>query len=100
MYKPIRAACLPNFLAAKIPVKSALNIPHWREVLTNYHDHSLVDLLAYGWPADYTADHPPTPHYRNHVSDPLCVLEVMDFITKEIEHDAIIGPFDLTPFHL
>lgn len=69
IYDQVRETALPNYLEAKIPVPSALNIPRWREMLTDYHDTNLVDLLELGWPADYTAQKPPTAIYTNHARD-------------------------------
>ena len=44
----VRATGLPNHAAARIPVPSALNIPRWRALLTDYHDTALMDYLEYG----------------------------------------------------
>ena len=40
----------PNFLAARIPVHSQLNIDKWCVHLAQYWDEQLVDLLQYGFP--------------------------------------------------
>ena len=98
IYHAVRRTGLPNFIKARIPVPSALNIPAWRTLLKDYHDTTLVDLLCYGWPADYTADYPPTPTYKNHVRDPAVVLLVADFVKTEMAHKAIFGPFETPPF--
>ena len=41
-HKLIRASGVPNFLGQRIPVKSDLNIPSWREHLCDYFDQQPV----------------------------------------------------------
>ena len=58
---------VPNYIRAGIPIPSGLNIQEWRHLLV---DREVVDYLEYGWPADYTADKPPTTSNTNYTSDP------------------------------
>ena len=58
LYDVVRRTALPNYIAALRPVKSNLNIPPWRAMLVDYHNTTLVDLLEFGWPADYTTERP------------------------------------------
>ena len=39
----MRASAVPNYMGARIPIPSALNIPEWRRLLTDYHDKEIVD---------------------------------------------------------
>ena len=55
-YEFIKKTGKPNFLSARIPVRSQLNIDKWREHLTQYWDEQLVDLLQYGFPLDASRD--------------------------------------------
>ena len=62
LYDMVRHTALHNYIAAWRPVKSDFNVPAWRSKLADYHDTALIDMLEYGWPADYTA--PPGHPYR------------------------------------
>ena len=89
---------LPNYLDARLPIPSGLNIPAWTELLIDYHDDQQVDFLNFGWPVDYTKPTPPTPTYTNHERDPVMLRYIEKFIQKEVEFGAILGPFSQVPF--
>ena len=46
----VTATGKPNFLAARIPVDSQLNISNWPSHLSDYWDVQVPDLLEYGFP--------------------------------------------------
>ena len=98
LYIKVRATGLPNHAAARIPVPSALNIPRWRALLSDYHDTSLVDYLEYGWPADYTGEQPPVPATDNHREDPAHLEWIQKYVRKELSMGALLGPFSAPPF--
>ena len=98
IYNEVRRTALPNYMQAKIPIPSRLNIPEWRRQLTGYHDKQLVDFLEFGWPADYTADKPPTTTIINHREDPAHMASIQDYVRTETNHGALLGPFDKPPF--
>ena len=66
IYDVVRATALPNYIEARIPLPSGLNIPVWRTLLADFPDSSLVDHLEYGWPLDYTSPSIPVPTLNNH----------------------------------
>ena len=39
----------PNFMGARIPVKSQLNVPVWKCLLSNYWDQQLLQFLEFGF---------------------------------------------------
>lgn len=98
MYECIKEHGMPNFLGAKIPVKSDLVIPKWEEHLKSYHDKDLVLFLKYGWPVGYHSDNPPSSVKENHPSAKNHLKHVNSFVQKEIQHKAILGPFKELPF--
>lgn len=89
---------MPNFLGAKIPIKSDLVIPKWEEYLVSYHGKDLVLFLKYGWPAGYHADYPLASVQDNHPSAIHHLNHVRSFVQKEIQHNTILGPFNELPF--
>ncbi|KAJ7381741.1 hypothetical protein OS493_039260 [Desmophyllum pertusum] len=67
--------------------------------LTDYHDRHIVDFLRYGWPINYTADILPESSSSNHSSAVTFSDHVDHFISTELEHGALAGPFTLNPLH-
>ena len=98
IYTAVKATALPNYLAARIPISSGLNIQAWREELTDYIDGQLVDFLEFGWPLDYTAPLPPLPTGDNHESNPDFQCHIDKFFDTELKHGAMLGPFKQLPF--
>lgn len=97
-YVAIKQTALPNYLSAKIPVSSALNIPQWEQALQNYHDSQLCDHLRYGWPVGYLKPDPPVSIQVNHRSALEFPDHIEKFIHTELSHDALVGPFTEPPF--
>lgn len=97
-YSKIKQENLPNFLGAKITVPSQLNLENWERMLEGYHDRDVCLFLRYGWPVGYEADVIPTSVKENHHSAQQHIGHVKNFITKELDHQAIIGPFNSSPF--
>ena len=98
IYDAVRLTGLPNYIGARVPVPSGLNIPAWREKLHGYHDSLLVEYLEFGWPADYTADFPPTPAQGNHKEDPAFHRHIQEYVRREVALGALLGPFTNLPF--
>ena len=97
-YKQVKATGLPNYMEARIPLKSNLNIGAWRQALDGYHDSLLCDMMQFGWPSSYTAPKPPTSTDINHPSAHRHMDQVNKFVQKELAYDALAGPFDCPPF--
>ena len=66
--------------------------------MLNFPDTDLVDLLAFGWPIDYTSVGVPVPTFKNHSRGEVDSLHIQKFICKELSHTAMIGPFASSPF--
>ena len=49
----VKQTGVPNFMAARISVKSQLNIDKWKEALAGYCDQQLLELIEYGFPLDF-----------------------------------------------
>lgn len=94
----IKATGLPNYLGAKIPVASALNLHQWDSALEFYHDNQICSFLKYGWPIGYLHSRPPVAVPINHKSALEFPDHVSKFIATELEFDALVGPFSVLPF--
>ena len=98
LFTKVRRTALPNYLAAREPVPSALHIQAWRRLLNKYPDTCLVDYLEFGWPLDFTAPRPPVPTYVNHETNENFLTHIDNFLEQEIGHKALLGPFSQPPF--
>lgn len=98
IYDDIKAYSLPNFLGAKIPVASDMNIANWEEALVDYHDKDLVVFLKYGWPVGFHNKDHPVSIQENHRSAQHHPTHVQRFIDKELGFKALAGPFTEPPF--
>ena len=86
----------PNYLAARIPVASQLNINN----LSNYWDVQLLDLLEYGFPLDVHRDTVLTSTETNHASALQNSHHVHSYIQEELSFQAMLGPFQAKPISL
>lgn len=97
-FNDIKTLNTPNFLGARITLKSGLNLPVWERELSDYHDREICSYLRHGWPVGYKADKPPVSVTTNHHSGDQHLPHVRKFIKKELQHAAIVGPFKHPPF--
>ena len=58
----------PNYLVARVPVPSTLNISKWRELLQDYEDGAVCDFLEFGWPVGFMPTTLPVFDLRTHRS--------------------------------
>lgn len=97
-YQRIMEPALSNFLGARLPLASGLNIMQWREALVGYHDVEICDFLEFGWPVGYIMDRPPTPVLNNHPSALANPSHVKEFLQEKLKFEAMVGPFKSPPF--
>lgn len=97
-YRQIKAHATPNYLGAKIPVESGLNIIAWEAALATYHDNIICQYLKYGWPLGYHRAVPPVSVEKNHPSADHHMSHVTAFVEKELSFGALLGPFSSPPF--
>lgn len=53
IYDTVKDYNLPNFVGARVPISSGLNVPNWAELLSQYHDNELCHFLQFCWPVGY-----------------------------------------------
>ncbi|KAI8492567.1 hypothetical protein Bbelb_296080 [Branchiostoma belcheri] len=46
LHQAVAEGGLPNYIGARVPVESGLNIPAWRQLLATYDDSKLVDFYS------------------------------------------------------
>ena len=95
----IKDSGIPNYIGCRIPVASNLKCHIWSQNLQNYWDKQLPDLLQFGFPLDFNRTVQLNSTEQNHKS----ALENSSHVEKyiaELQHGAILGPFDGKPIHL
>ena len=99
IYNHVLSSGQPNYCGARIIIPSGLNIPIWREYLSNscYHDVAVCDMLAYGFPLNYRRDVYPITIPGNHPSAVQFPGHVDTYLDTEIRHGALLGPFTTPP---
>ena len=98
IYKAVHSAGVPKYRGARKSVPHNNNIPAWRTRSHLFHDPSLMNMLEFAFPVGYTALHLPAPNSGNHPSANQFPADVSAYISKELQHSAIIGPADHHPF--
>lgn len=98
IYDQVKNMGVPNYMGARIPIPSGLNIPAWRTVLSEYPDNKICEYLEYGWPINYTATFLPQPTPTNHQSALEFPDHVQEFLDTECRLGAMLGPFDSPPY--
>ena len=92
---------LPNYVGARLPVPSQLDVPMWRRLLQDYDDFLVCDFLDFGWPLGYTKLELPVfdvrAAHRGALNFP---QSVTDYLASEVTLGHISGPFAInqSPF--
>ena len=94
----MRAASQYNFQRAKCTLTTAFNLERWNYYLKDYNDVIVSPFLQYGWPINHSADQLPRSTLQNYPSAPENPALLHDYITKELQYKAVIGPFQCNPF--
>ena len=89
-----------NFEGLRLPVPSSLCLPVWRTYLQEYVDYGVCDFLEFGWPVgfDYSRPLPMHTNFHNHKGATEFPAAVDAYLSSEIAHHAVIGPFSTNPF--
>ena len=89
-----------NFEGLRLPVPSSLRLPVWRTYLQEYVDYGVCDFLEFGWPVGFDYSHPLPIHtnFHNHKGATEFPAAVDAYLSSEIAHHAVIGPFSKNPF--
>ena len=95
----VKATGKPNYMEARLPVPSQLNVDIWKSLLTEYWDQQLLQLLEFGFPLEFNRNCPLRCDNKNHSSRSAIEYpnDVEAYIKEETEHQAILGPFTKNP---
>ena len=100
IYSAVVQTGVPNSLDARLTLPTALQIHKWEAIATGHRDDVIVlDGVRYGFPSQYWGPPRPTlsPGY-NHTSADAYPNKIREYVKKELDEGAIIGPFTTAPF--
>ena len=93
IHEIVRKTKKPNFMQARIPVTSQLNVEVWQELLKDYWNQQLLQLLRFGFPLDFNRNGQLQCEGGNHSSATQYPKDVDAYIQEESSYGAILGPF-------
>ena len=96
-HKLMKESGLPNYLSCRIPIQGQLHSDKWQHYLKNYWDKQLIDLVTYGFPLDFDRNVILQSVPQNHKSALDFPQAIDRYIQTEIQHGALLGPFDSFP---
>ena len=87
-----------NSEGCRIPIKSTWNIELLTGLLSEYDDVKIMDYLQFGWLVVRDPEVVLQMGGQNHKGATLYPECIDDYIAREIELGATIGPFEAIPF--
>ena len=93
----VRATGVPNYMQARIPVSSQLNVDVWKNALNNYWDQQLLQLIEFGFPLDFNRNCVLNHEEGNHSSATEFPSDIDAYLQEECSFNAILGPFESNP---
>ena len=67
--------------------------------MQDYANAGFIDFLEFGWPIGYIDNDGPQAYCNNHASALAYPEHVGAYIAEELKRTAMIGPFQVSPFH-
>ena len=84
---------VPNCQAARIPIKSGLNVEAWEKHLQHYSDKRVLQYIKFGYPLSLINPHKLcNKQISNHYSACQYPSQVQEYIDKEKKLGALLGP--------
>ncbi len=90
---------LPNYRGCRIHLRMKLNIPFWREMLSDYQNEEIVDFLEFGFPLGINGIIQDNPPCKNHNGATKFAESVEAYIAVELQAVSIVGPLQNLPYY-
>ena len=103
-HKKVRDSGKYNVEGCKIRVNYKINTDYMRQMLRDYKDIRVCDLLEFGFPLGFKGDENLLPShdqiwkYRNHKGATDFAEHMIAYLEKENRNQAVLGPFKSNPF--
>ena len=90
----------PNRFGARIPIANNWDLGRLEQLLIGYEDKEVVEWLKYRWPTGRLPSLPdPAKTFKNHKGATDHPEALKKYISKEKSKGAVMGPFNVIPFH-
>ena len=83
MHMVVKSTARPNFLQARLPVKSWLNVKAWEAELGDYWHKQLFQFIKFGFPLDFNRVCELKQDGGNHKSALDCPKDIEPYLTEE-----------------
>ena len=97
LHSVIKRSGMPNFRGCRIPIKTGLNIGEIRELAVGFPDRDAIDFLEYGFPISFVGEVHQTLPPGNHKGAREFPEAIDDYVRRECELGATLGPFAENP---
>ena len=97
MHRIVKETNKPNYMEARLPVKSQLKVDTWKRHLQGYWDEQPLQLIEFGFPLDFNRNCPLNHETGNHKSAAEFPTDIDACIEEELKYDALLGPFESHP---
>ena len=100
MAEPIRGDDLLNHRLPRFPPHPSLTVDVWRYKLRDYHDKLLIQYLTYGFPlSSVDSNLSCSTEVSKHYSALQFPVASKQYLEKEIQLGAIVGPYEAIDHH-
>ena len=100
IYDIVSATGCHNFKIARVPIPSTLIVSQWRSLLQNYEHQELLNFLEFGFPVGFEGPGVIQSSVSNYASALAFPDDVDTYITTELGHKALFGPYNHSPFRV
>ena len=95
----VRASDKPNYLEARVPVSAHWDLNLSENLLADYEDKMIVDLLRYGWPMGWSNLPLTNGSAKINHKGALDFPEAINhYLATEHSNNTLLGPFFTNPF--
>ena len=99
LHEKVRLVGTYNFAGARVPLAhSNLKIAKFRELLKDYDDIGILQLIQFGFPVGLSQEFSIKSCVKNHSSSYEYFTYLDEFVKKEISLTGMAGPFSTPPF--
>ena len=102
MHEKVRSSGMYNFQACKIPIPTVIRYDRIREALGNDispKEERVLKLLEFGMPIDCKSNYGVQKKQKNHYSAVSFKESINEYLVRNIQQKAILGPFELSPIN-
>ena len=96
-HKKLRKDGRHNYIGLQVPLMLNLKYDKWAQYLTTYWDWQLPLPIKYGFPLDFDRNSDISSEKINHTSAIEYPEHVTAYLQEELDHKAMLGPFQTPP---